>query len=736
MNVKSVFFVMLICVLSACSEDNVVQIVDNGTSDYVIVYQNGASDSQIKSAEIIQSYIQKISDARLEVLSEKPEGSNKHTIYIGDANEEHADPQEISITEQDKNIVISGGSDQAVRYAVYQFLEQYLDCKWYAPGAETIPNSSSVSIQLPINYSYSPEIKTRTVHSRLFYDNHDFADKLKVTYESFPYYVPQGRVHTFHRFIPEEKFYKSNPEYFAWRGDKRLPTQLCLTNKKVLEIVKDSVRALFERYPESSVLSVSSNDNTQYCECDNCKAIDEEEGSHAGTMIRFVNDVAEDFQEKTISTLAYQYTRKPCKTKPLDNVLITLCSIECDRSASIEDKCVDFANDLKGWHDLTDNIRIWDYTTQFTNFLAPFPNLHTLKPNIEFFKNNNAKWVFEQHSNNPSELFELRSYIMAKLLWNPDSSFDELLTEFTNGYYEEAGPFIKEYVDIIHSKIKEDEDFFLFLYGDPSQAFDSYLNPDLLTKYTALFNQAENAVAEKSEVLKRVKLARMGVDYAVLEACRKNISEDYRLADSAGVGKLLENFVNTCESANITAMNEMRFTVNDYYEGYLKALLVANKPNKAIGKPVTLLTKPKKYANEDPQALTDGALGGSNFYSNWLGFEGNDLEAVIDLETQQNISSISTAFLQVTNHIVFFPTEVTYYTSTDGKAYTLLGRVKNEDPLVKKSKVNDIQYFNLNIKPLQTGFIKIQANSLKKAPYWHHGAGLPSWIFADEVIIN
>jgi hypothetical protein len=64
--------------------------------------------------------------------------------------------------------------------------------------------------------------------------------------------------------------------------------------------------------------------------------------------------------------------------------------------------------------------------------------------------------------------------------------------------------------------------------------------------------------------------------------------------------------------------------------------------------------------DENPQALTDGALGGSNFYANWLGFEGNNLEAVIDLEQETEIDTISTAFLQVTNHIVFFPESVTY----------------------------------------------------------------------------
>ena len=740
MNIKRflnfVYCGVLALFICSCSKNNALQIVENGESNYEIVFLGEASKSQHESAKILQNYLHKISNTSLTIIDESSQSLNKHKIYIGNINGNDLEEQQISIKEEDNNLFINGGSDEAIRYAVYQFLERFLNCKWYAPEIENIPKLESIAIELPISYEYNPEIKTRTVHSRLFYKNHDFADKLKVTHEAFPYYVPKGRVHTFNKFIPEESFYKSHPEYFALRGNKRLPTQLCLTNNDVVGIVKDSVKAMFESYPESSVISVSSNDNTQYCTCDNCKQIDDEEDSHAGTMIRFVNKIADAFPDKTISTLAYQYTRKPCITKPADNVLITLCSIECDRSASIEDKCVDFANDLKGWHNLTDNIRIWDYTTQFTNFLAPFPNLHTLKPNIEFFKNNNAKWVFEQHSNNPSELFELRSYVTAKLLWNPDLDFDELVSEFTDGYYHEAGSYVKQYVDIIHSKIKEDNDFFLFLYGDPSQAFGSYLSPELLTKYSALFDEAEEAVAQKPEILNRVKVARISTDYAILEACRKNISDDFNLANSTQVFALLENFKTTCDKASITLMNEMGYTVSDYYGAYKKAIVVANKPNKAIGKPVTLLTKPKKYANEDPQALTDGALGGSNFYSNWLGFEGNDLEAIVDLEEQQEISSLSAAFLQVTNHIVFFPTEVTYSTSTDGKRYTIQGKVNNKNPLTKKSKVNDIQYFNLNFNPIKTRYIKIRANSMKKAPYWHHGAGLPSWIFADEIIIN
>ena len=59
-------------------------------------------------------------------------------------------------------------------------------------------------------------------------------------------------------------------------------------------------------------------------------------------MIQFVNRIAREFPDKQISTLAYQYTRKAPKTFiPEPNVLITLCSIECDRSAPIDQKCED-----------------------------------------------------------------------------------------------------------------------------------------------------------------------------------------------------------------------------------------------------------------------------------------------------------------------------------------------------------------------------------------------------------
>lgn len=723
-------YLLLIITFFSCTE-NKLSINKETILKYNIVSDYG------DIADTLNVYFEKSFETKLNVSNLK---KNKSIVLVTKPNIEN---DFISIQLKDSLITISSNNKKNLFYATYEFIEKFLNVKWLSTDYTHYEKLSSLNIPDNYNYYYEPPVLTRTVHSKLFYDDSIFADKLKVTNEAFPRYVPNARVHTFHRFMPYDVFYEKNPEYYALRNGKRLPTQLCLTNNAVLEIVKDSVRSFFKSSPISDVISVSQDDNTQYCQCENCSKIDNNEGSTAGSLIHFVNEIAKDFPDKTISTLAYQYTRKPPKTKPLENVLITLCSIECDRSIPIDEGCKDFSSDLKGWSILTDNIRIWDYTTQFTNFLAPFPNWGTIKPNINLFVQNNAKWIFEQHSRNDSELFELRSYVMAKLLWDPSLNFNTLIKDFNDKYYGDGGKYITEYISKIQSQI-DNTSFFLFLYGDPSQGFDSFLSPQNLSNYDKLFNKALSKVDYNSNYFKRILRSKISIDYAILELYRKNFSDLYKLTFYENSLKTinpelierLNNFRDVCSENNITYMNEMGFTVTDYVSNYQNALTIAIKNNIASGKMVTLETIPKKYANEDPQVLTDGALGGNSFYSNWLGFEGNNMEAYVDLNEITEINSLSINFLQVTNHIVFFPKNVEFLQSDDKSNWTSLGRVENNLKLNPRSKINDIQTFSIDVENIKTRYVKVVAKNLSKAPIWHHGADLPSWIFADELIIE
>jgi hypothetical protein len=709
------------------------KMVQQGSSRSVIQIAKNADSDERLAANELSDYVFKITGARIPVVSTI--SNSKTVIYIGRACPNYASlvKNEYTITSTSNTLQITGATPYQTLETVYVLLEEFLGCQFLSPTVEKIPSTKNMVVAA--DYHYTPAVLTRTVHSKLFYENPAFAAKRRVTTEGFPKFVPEARVHTFNKFLPEKNFFESHPTFYALVKNKRQPTQLCLSNDTVYQMIKDSVAAFFDRRPTASVLSVSQDDNTQYCTCDKCAAIDTYEGSPSGTMITLVNRIAKDFPKKTIATLAYQYTRKaPLHIKPEKNVLVTLCSIECDRSGPIADKCKDFESDLKAWGAIGATIQIWDYTTQFTNFLAPFPNLETLQPNINLFVDNNANWIFEQHSHNPSEFFELRSWLLSKFLWNPKLNYANLLQEFSNNYYGVASPFIVQYLNDLHAAIKETPKFYLFLYGDPAQGFETWLSEQKLKQYNALFDSATNVTAGDAILQARVHEARIGLDFATLEFYRLN-KASFPLSDASAIQKRVDRFTTATGAQGIKIINEMGLPLTDYLQGYQKLVASSKEVNLAKNSKVSLAIKPVKYAKEDPQALTDGAFGGWSFYANWLGFL-DDMKATVDLGAVTIFSEVSVSFLQVTNHVVFFPTAVTFEVSEDGISYTPIQTVENVFPLAKTSKVNDIQVFATASKSQKARFIRVTGKNMKSPPYWHHAAGTGAWIFADEIVVK
>ena len=295
-----------------------------------------------------------------------------------------------------------------------------------------------------------------------------------------------GRVnHSFHRQIPVSKYGDEHPEYFAIHDgvmrnkaefSEGFEVQPCLTNPDVFKIVTESVLDELRDNPEKPFVSVAQNDNSFYCECSECAAIDEKEGSHSGSLLKFVNavadKVAEDHPEATVGTFAYSYTRVPPKNiTPRDNVLIQLCSIECSQIFPLDDprssNNVEFVKNTEDWGKICDNINIWTYNTNFHNYLLPCPNLWNIEPNIRFFVRNGAKGIFMQaQGNNTGGSFsDLRNYVTSRLLWNPELSGEELIDEFLKVHYGSAAPPIKEWLEQLRDSalkrgIEKDEDCF------------------------------------------------------------------------------------------------------------------------------------------------------------------------------------------------------------------------------------------------------------------------------------
>lgn len=387
-------------------------------------------------------------------------------------------PEDLRVVIRDGNIAIAGGRPRGTLYGVYTFLEDYLGARFLTADHTHVPTVEAQRLVGPVDRVFRPTLEMRWAFYGEVNRNPAFAARLRVnTVGDEPKYGGRSRQrlinHSFARQIPSGKYGKDHPEYYCLRDGKRLAqvksdsyeTEPCLTNPDVLKIVTDAVLQEIERNPEAANVSVSQNDNAKNCLCPQCAALDEREGTPMGTLLTFVNSVADVVAAKhpdvKVGTLAYWYTRQAPKTlKPKPNVQIQLCSIECCLIHPINDpncpKNVAFCRDMNEWGKICEQIYVWNYNTNFSNYLLPCPNLRVIEPNIRYFVANNAKGAFMQAAGNANgaELSELRAYLISRLLWDPSLNGRQVIDEFLDLHYGPAAAPIRRFIERVHERVE------------------------------------------------------------------------------------------------------------------------------------------------------------------------------------------------------------------------------------------------------------------------------------------
>lgn len=481
-------------------------IAENKKANVVIVAREFK-----RAAGILSEYLNKITDAEFTV--------QETTLVSPGIVLRPADhgPHGFCYRIFDKDIVFEAGNEQAMVYAVYDWLERVVGCRYYSRCYEYIPFDANLTVCFE-EYGFSPILEYREILYR-DYSVPEFAEKHKMTPcskrdENWGFWC-----HSFYTLCPPEEYFETHPEYFSLHEGRRVgeKAQLCLSHPDVFEIVLRNLKKHMEKKPEARYWSVSQNDNGAYCQCDKCREMNEREGSPMGSVLNFVNRIAGQFPDKVISTLAYWYTRKaPAVTRPEQNVHIMLCNIEANRGLPIasDEKSAGSRQELLDWKEICSNVFLWDYCIQFRNLVSPFPNLRVLGPNIRFFVENNVRSLFSQCNREiGGEFHELRGYLLAKLMWDPYADEREILTDFLNGYYKQAGPFILQYIDLLHDEM-EKAGGELNIFGGPLDAGDTWMREEVFRQYEALFEQAISLTESDREVQFRVNTAAMPVYYA------------------------------------------------------------------------------------------------------------------------------------------------------------------------------------------------------------------------------
>lgn len=398
----------------------------------------------------------------------------------------------------DGSIHINGTGVRGLQTAAYRFLEDFCGRKVYTADITVMPHSETVNIPTDTDIIYEPFFEyADTDWLSPCNAEYSMANGLTGgTYRRLSYEMGGtvnylgGFCHTMGGLCETASYKDSHPEYLALHDGVRTTDQPCLTDPDVLRIATGNVLALLEKGHDSAasvqIVSVTQNDNYNYCECERCKAFETAHGGvQSATMINFVNQIADavkdaGYDNVAIDTFAYQYTRKaPTGIVPRDNVIVRLCTIECCFCHPLDDpNCeqnVELMKDLSDWSAICDRIYVWDYVNNYSNTCIVFPDFNVIQRNIQIFYENNVRGVYEEGNyyirNCDTEFGELRAYMISKCLQDPYREMDSEINGFLSAYYGPAGETMRTILDMYLSHDPTSFDGHLGIGASPAASF-------------------------------------------------------------------------------------------------------------------------------------------------------------------------------------------------------------------------------------------------------------------------
>jgi hypothetical protein len=563
----------------------------NGTTNYVVVIPEKAMPPEKKAAQDLVQWLREMTgaafsirgDASAPIPTEISIGQTNRLVQakLPDAGADLGD-EGYTIAAKDKRLFLVGGRTRGPINAVYALLEEDLGCRWYVGSEARITKRPTLQFN-PVLRKFVPVLRVR--EPDYWYASNPIWSLRNRTNGRCPT-VPEdwggnmshsrSSIHTYEFQVPPGKYFKDHPEYFALINGKRSSQQLCETNPDVIRIVTQAVLREIKGHPHAKFTPVARNDGRGYCTCPTCKRLTARNGSTAAPQLFLLNRIGEaiekDYPDALLITTAYLDTvDPPTDMRPRKNVAIWLCndlhSWKYPFTCFADDnhaRSKRYRNAVVGWTKICDQVYIWDYFVNFSHYLAPMPNMHVLKPSVDFYVAHHVKGImFQGVREDPGERSAMRCWVIAKLLWDPSRDVSALTEDYVRGYFEDAAEPILEYYRLLEEarvhnmatlaepaadKHKKDVDGSILDDGGIRFCMETpFLSQRFLNQASTLFDKAES-LAESEQIRHRVDIERLPVIYVKLRQGPALWGKSY--------AKLLDQFEAVARREHITHLRE------------------------------------------------------------------------------------------------------------------------------------------------------------------------------------
>ncbi len=513
--------------VAATSAEDLV-LVENGAARYVIYYGEDEGVIPEHAALELGQWLDLITGATFSVTTDENDARPK--IVVGrhnplaasvadrlDYSAIHGDGFRILV--HDENLYLVGAIDRGTLYAVYHFLDVHLGVRWFSPEFEVVPSRDTLTI---------PEMddlqNPRFLYREIFSGDTDDA-----------YFRQHNRLNgnrgeTHREFLeyPEEIDTWSREGPWGGANFTDIVGSVYHSGGQI-EAMNPAVRAqaadyFVERITEEGEepwYAFSQEDNGWDPDPESADFADDHGGALSAPVVDLVTDVArrvrDHHPDAHLSTSAYQWSfAPPTGLSVPDFVLIEIAPIEADFGHPYDDSAWnrDTLDAFEGWKVIAPSLGVWDYLANFQNYLQPMPTLYPMFHNIQYLASmGNVLSYFGEGAYNTSgaEFAELRAWVAARLLWNPEQDFRALIHEFCEGYYgPSAAPLVEDYIDLLHRSFAENGD----RISSKQRITSDYLGLDFVLQADQLLAQADAAAS--GPFSRHVHEVRMGLDMTIL----------------------------------------------------------------------------------------------------------------------------------------------------------------------------------------------------------------------------
>ena len=436
-------------------------------------------------------------------------------------------------------------------------------------------------------------------------------------------------------------------------------------NKNQLCFSSDATYSFLENYIINNFGTSSSNhqkfvispaDNNLVCMCCKCAALGNKKGDASFSVVELLKKMANRFPNYQFFTIDYLSVHTPPSVQLPKNTGIIISSIDLPRKVTIDlnnSFVKEFTLKVDRWKNVCSTVYVWDYVSNFDDYLTPFPTLLVCQANFNFYKKLKIKGIFANGAGYDYSTFsEVYTYVIAALMQDPTLDVNELVTKFCNYYYGTSGNTIANYIISLENKLQQ-KNIALDLYSGVQIKNGTYLDASEFFHFYSVIAQGKDRGS--AEINKHLNQLYTGLTYSAMQIQLSNIfDESFFFAIQKGAdisirtdfNSKFEYFKAHYKSDKVLVIRERDGNVETYLNDVENVILKHRFPQNLLNKDSFKVVSELDEDYPDANLLTDRIRGlVTNYHNAWLIVSATDLIAELKTPNQEGMFNLKCDFL-------------------------------------------------------------------------------------------